>query len=223
MSTTVAPVTVRTRPGRIAWRIAALVPVTFAALCIVDIGFVRAGDDAGIHEFLRTEGYGGMRPRTAAPPAPVYLPAPRRAQTLVRPRTSFARLPRAPERIKPAPVERSEPAPPRPKARTLNGGDPVAALMNDPTLRNGDIVVFPEGPRVFRGGSAPHRQADFEDLSRSRAISAGVRSRILAMTGGARARSGAEMALSLISDTAAGTGLEAGRSRPVRTIYPHFR
>ena len=31
-------------------------------------------------------------------------------------------------------------------------GDPVAALMKDPTLRRGDIVVLPDGPKVFKGG-----------------------------------------------------------------------
>lgn len=224
MSTTIAPgpIRVRHRPGLDVRRIAALVPVAFAALCIADVGFVRAGDNAGVHEFLRNEGYGGMRaPSTPPPPAPVYMPAPRRVEMPVKPRTSFARLPRAPERIKPAAIERPEPARPTPKA--LKGGDPVAALMNDPTLRTGDIVVFPEGPRVFQGGSPPHRVADFQDLRRSRAISAGVRSRILAMAGGVRAKSGAAVALSLTGEAAADTGPQAGRSRSVRTIYPHFR
>jgi hypothetical protein len=95
--------------------------------------------------------------------------------------------------------------------------------MKDPTLREGDIVVFPEGARVYRGASAPpHRVADFEDLRKSRAISAAVRTRILAMTGGARSRSSAELALAAPDDASKGTSRQEERT-PVRVIYPHFR
>jgi hypothetical protein len=49
--------------------------------------------------------------------------------------------------------------------------DPVAGLMNDPTLRRGDIVVLPGGAKVFKGGAnAPHRISDFEDVGRSKLV-----------------------------------------------------
>src|SRR4051812_47965381 len=36
-------------------------------------------------------------------------------------------------------------------------GDPISKILNDPTLRRGDIVVLPGGAKVFNGGgTAPH-------------------------------------------------------------------
>ncbi len=50
-------------------------------------------------------------------------------------------------------------------------GDPVVALMKDPTLRRGDIVVLPGGAKVFKGGrTAPYRLSDFEDVHRTRCL-----------------------------------------------------
>jgi len=61
-------------------------------------------------------------------------------------------------------------------------GDPVAALMKDPTLRPGDIVVMPGGAKVFKGGaSVPHRLSDFEDVSRTKLVGAKTRRQLTAM------------------------------------------
>ncbi len=61
---------------------------------------------------------------------------------------------------------------------------PVAALLADPTLRPGDVVMFPDGPRVFKGGSdAPHRMASFEALDRSRLVSKAERAQLAALGG----------------------------------------
>ena len=67
--------------------------------------------------------------------------------------------------------------------------DPTAALLRDETLRPGDIVVMPGGPKVFmghdgRGRSAKatrHRISDFEDVKSSRSINAKTRRQLLAM------------------------------------------
>jgi len=61
-------------------------------------------------------------------------------------------------------------------------GDPVAALLNDKTLRRGDIVVLPGGPKVFKGGSSvPHRLSDFEDVSKTKLVGAKTRRQVTAM------------------------------------------
>jgi hypothetical protein len=54
--------------------------------------------------------------------------------------------------------------------------------MKDPTLRRGDIVVLPGGPKVFKGGrSAPYRLSDFEDVSRTKLVGANTRRQLTAM------------------------------------------
>lgn len=61
--------------------------------------------------------------------------------------------------------------------------DPAEALLRDPTLRRGDIVVLRQGPKVFTGmPQAVHRAADFEDAHHSKAISSDLRKRLAAMT-----------------------------------------
>lgn len=43
--------------------------------------------------------------------------------------------------------------------------NPVPLILTDSTLRRGDVVVFPDGPREFRGGpGSHHRLADFVPL-----------------------------------------------------------
>lgn len=60
--------------------------------------------------------------------------------------------------------------------------DPVAALMKDPTLRPGDIVVLPGGAKVFKGrAAAPYRPSDFDDASRSKLVGEKTRRQLTAM------------------------------------------
>lgn len=67
--------------------------------------------------------------------------------------------------------------------------NPTAALLRDETLRPGDIVVMPEGPKVFMGHddrgrgtkAARHRMSDFEDVKRSRSIDPKTRRQLVAM------------------------------------------
>ena len=59
----------------------------------------------------------------------------------------------------------------------------VASIMADRTLRKGDIVVFPDGPRVYRGsGDLSNKPRDFEDLRLSRHVDDKVRKVVLAAT-----------------------------------------
>lgn len=67
--------------------------------------------------------------------------------------------------------------------------NPTAALLRDETLRPGDIVVMPNGPKVFLGheergrGSkaARHRMSDFEDVRSARSLDSKTRKQLLAM------------------------------------------
>lgn len=73
-------------------------------------------------------------------------------------------------RRRPAKVVRATPpvpvpAKPKPEGQVTN---PVPELLADSTLRRGDIVVFPDGPRVFNGDhGARHSLADFEPVARA--------------------------------------------------------
>jgi len=60
----------------------------------------------------------------------------------------------------------------------------AAAFLRDGTLRRGDIVVFPDGPRVFNGSrrSPRHHMDDFEGLKDSAPVSDETRDRIIAAT-----------------------------------------
>lgn len=88
----------------------------------------------------------------------------------------YARLPKE---------EREAEARPEPrKASKRAAKGPMAEVLNDPTLRPGDIVMFPDGPRVFNGTTeAPHRMASFEDATSSRVLGKGDR-KLLASLGG---------------------------------------
>jgi hypothetical protein len=66
-------------------------------------------------------------------------------------------------------VLRADPSPgkapltPRPMGEVTN---PVPMLLTDGTLRRGDIVMFPDGPRVFVGqAGSQHQLGDFEPIT----------------------------------------------------------
>ena len=51
---------------------------------------------------------------------------------------------------------------PQAETRPVTITNPLPALLTDRTLRYGDIVVFPDGPRVFRGrAGSRHAVSDF--------------------------------------------------------------
>lgn len=67
--------------------------------------------------------------------------------------------------------------------------NPTAAILRDETLRPGDIVVMPTGPKVFMGHeergrgakAARHRMSDFEDVRNARSLDSKTRKQLLAM------------------------------------------
>ncbi|WP_448951024.1 DUF2865 domain-containing protein [Labrys neptuniae] len=61
-------------------------------------------------------------------------------------------------------------------------GLPQIPISVDPTLRNGDIVVMPDGLKVFRGsGEVPHPDTDFTSVASSKALSGVVRQQVLSL------------------------------------------
>jgi hypothetical protein len=57
------------------------------------------------------------------------------------------------------------------KGAILDTKGALKAIMEDPTLRPGDIVMFPNGPMVFAGTSGTrHRMSSFEPADRSRLL-----------------------------------------------------
>lgn len=71
-------------------------------------------------------------------------------------------------RPKPVAVEQPEirkPVEPKPLGEIAN---PVPALLADSTLRPGDMVMFPDGLRVFTGRpGGPHKLGDFKPLAQA--------------------------------------------------------
>jgi hypothetical protein len=105
--------------------------------------------------------------RASRPTVRVFNPAPGFSVVPVAPRASeIARLPSTPK------------TPPDPAKRE----NPLTALLRDPTLRYGDVVMFPGGPRVFVGGrGADHSVHDFVSLAASREVPPAARKTLLAM------------------------------------------
>lgn len=130
----------------------------------------------------------------------------------------YARLPRA--------VEREEQADPRQEprkgARRAAKG-PMADILNDPTLRPGDIVMFPEGPKVFNGASeAPHRVASFEDAGSSRILGKGDRKLLAAV--GAVPGAPAKVARAKVKAgrNATAAAADEPRTQSVRVVYEGY-
>lgn len=101
-----------------------------------------------------------------------------------RPKVRYAALPKAVADPKTEGVSGKQPV----DAKAI-AANPTAALLRDETLRPGDIVVMPSGPKVFTGRddrgrgakAARHRMSDFEDVKHARTISAKTRRQIMAM------------------------------------------
>jgi hypothetical protein len=97
------------------------------------------------------------------PPAPVPTYQPFESRPNPAPER---RRPKA--RSKPASIEQTEtkkPVEPRSPGEMDN---PVPALLADSTLRSGDLVMFPDGLRVFTGRvGSQHTMADFKPLAQA--------------------------------------------------------
>jgi hypothetical protein len=93
--------------------------------------------------------------------APVYQPYTDRVLPGLEPRVVHRR-PKV-VRVDPPPIK--VPLKPKAPGEVTN---PVPELLVDSTLRRGDVVMFPDGPRVFTGEpAAQHAMADFEPVSRA--------------------------------------------------------
>ncbi len=147
----------------------------------------------GLDSFLRQMLGGATQTEAAAPQAGAtsgwfssaqrrrsYIRQRARLQANKNTRVKYASLP-APEEAKD-----SKPKGPRdivPLQERAYLANPAEALLRDPTLRKGDIVVLREGPKVFTGAAqAVHRVSDFEDAHRSKVLSIDLRKRLAAMT-----------------------------------------
>lgn len=72
--------------------------------------------------------------------------------------------------------------------------DPADQILHDPSLRRGDVVMFPTGAKVFVGKAsrqAPWTLADFEEIGATKALSNKARAEAVAVT----SNSGAGQAL----------------------------
>jgi hypothetical protein len=95
-------------------------------------------------------------------------------------------LPSAPVRIeRPRPESFAVPSSPRVAATPPDPSkreNPLQTLLRDPTLRYGDIVMFPDGPRVFRGETGRrHSVHDFIAVAKTRDVPPASRKLLLAM------------------------------------------
>jgi hypothetical protein len=125
------------------------------------------------------------------PPPHFYAPAPRVSPYIRReyaprrrevrrpepiPQPKYARLPR--EEVRSPVQARRVPLKPKPIGEVEN---PLPKLLTDSTLRDGDIVVFPDGPRVFRGSPGhKHQLKDFVAIT-PRSVAPATRKLLAAM------------------------------------------
>ena len=66
--------------------------------------------------------------------------------------------------------------------KSTANGLPQIPISIDPTLRAGDIVVMPDGLKVFRGTPvAPHKDEDFVSVASSKALPAYIRQQMLSL------------------------------------------
>jgi hypothetical protein len=74
-------------------------------------------------------------------------------------------------RVRRPKVVRTEPTQNKPVIKPKAPGEvtnPVPELLTDKTLRRGDVVMFPDGPRVFNGhAGSQHALSDFVPVSRA--------------------------------------------------------
>jgi hypothetical protein len=127
---------------------------------------------AGLFDFL----FGPPRPSYNRP-SPSFLPLPER-EPAPRRRRPDLRLPHATASKPPVPTEAKP-------ARAAPPAELVAQILADPTLERGDIVIFPEGPRVYRGkaGYASHQLSDFEPVETSALVPKSTREAVIASGG----------------------------------------
>jgi hypothetical protein len=146
------------------------VPALGLALAVASLGCAATAvaEDTGFWDIVRTM-QPGVRPFAPAPGFRVVTPPPSDMPSIhiVRPSVPVG--------------------PPKPVVfpDASKRENPLVALLNDSTLRYGDVVMFPDGPRVFRGESrGRHRVEDFVRVSGSGDVASTTRKTLLAMRPG---------------------------------------
>jgi len=130
----------------------------FAALFGLFAGYAEPARALGIFEALF-----GIRSQRFEPSYGYYVPPPVRRRVIVK-------RPRLTIKLASLPPVREMPKVPKDPV-VLSDAEIVAGLLADPTLRRGDIVVFPKGPKVFTGApGSSHSPHDFEDVRSSSAV-----------------------------------------------------
>ncbi|HEY8566546.1 MAG TPA: hypothetical protein VIL65_13665 [Beijerinckiaceae bacterium] len=171
---------------RLSRRTAAL-SVGSAALLLVS-GGGHAEDDAGVRAFFQSQQPIARATPVAAPvqqmlPAVRVLPTP---EAVARPfwgkptravTTQPSRAPSVKQSPKidyvSLPKELAVEKPTAPMGPRL---PPLQVVMQDETLRPGDVVVFPDGPRVFNGRTErTHKASSFEPVGRSKLVASSAR------------------------------------------------
>jgi hypothetical protein len=142
----------------------------FATLGLTASGPVHA-EDSGFWDTVRARA--GVQ---AVPDAPSWFP-----------RFGFERLaPRIRPVARPQPqVVQPEPASDAKLPDPSKRPNPLVTLLRDPTLRRGDIVMFPDGPRVFSGQpGAQHEFADFVKVAAAKDVPKSTRKALAALPAG---------------------------------------
>jgi hypothetical protein len=128
-------------------------------------GWPARAEDSGFWDVIRSmsRGYDNFAPSPDWGERRAARRAARQARRAAPTNTQVVRLPE-----QPAPVLKAADPAQRP--------NPLATLLRDPTLRKGDIVMFPDGPRVFTGDHGTrHAMADFVSASRSTTVAKSTR------------------------------------------------
>jgi hypothetical protein len=128
-----------------------------------------SSEDAGIYSFIHSEARG----RSYSPPVRVAPPIAPRIELAPRQRLSRPAVARVPDR-----AVAEEPSPKIDRDPTTIGevSNPLPALLADETLRPGDMVVFPDGVRVFRGKpGSRHQLGDFVKPTETKRLAASDR------------------------------------------------
>jgi len=203
-----------------------LVVGTVAALAGAPLrgGPAQAGDDAGVRDFIASHAArtAAPEPRAAvAASTPTeaniqrYFASPRREAKMAAPAHAISSRARSPK-VQYVKFSEPEARPTSKPQKTVSlPSDPVAALLRDPTLQPGDIVVLRDGPKVFSG------RGKFEGVEQSHLLSKRERKAVLAMTQPASNLAG-QARQKLALPTAANSDVTALASA-VRVIYPRLR
>lgn len=153
-----------------------VIPVAKRAGLLMSAAALLCTSSAAMAQSAQDRGLGGLFEALFSPAKPVVeqqqaapatelerrVPMIRREVSRPRPKIRYAALPKS-EPLQLHIAERQTPI-------SMSSG-PMNALLKDPTLRPGDIVVLKDGARVFTGNEdKTHTVRDFEPVSRSASV-----------------------------------------------------